>query len=104
MSFRTSPTEAHLYSALHARLSTCPGLKTTIEHLDRQSYGHPDKNYEFLMSAARHMIENRRTARQTAEYSKIFRGTATMDPAMAAIGDNGVVRQRFAARQLQTTR
>ena len=77
MSFRTSPTEAHLYSALHARLSTCPGLKTTIEHLDRQSYGHPDKNYEFLMSAARHMIENRRTARQTAEYSKTFRGTAT---------------------------
>ena len=89
MSFRTSPTEAHLYSALHARLCTCPGLETTIEHLDRQSYGHPDKNYEFLMPAARHMIENRRTARQTAEYSKIFRGTATMDPAMAAIGDNG---------------
>ena len=48
LTFKTKPTESHLYSALMSRLKKLPGLATTVAHLDRQVNGHPDRCFDFL--------------------------------------------------------
>ena len=86
MSFRTPPTPMHLYSALLRRLRKCAGLKLTVEHLDRQVPGHPDRNYDFLMTAARRLVERKKSEKQTLEYSKIFKTTQGLDvPALPVL-------------------
>ena len=86
ITFRTPPTEPHMYSALYRRLKHCPGLRTTIDYLDRQPAGHVDKTYDFLMSTARRFVERRRAERQASEYSKIYRGGGVQDQQVALPG------------------
>ena len=73
LTFKTMPTEAHLYSALYSRLRRVSGLATTIAHIDRQVHGHQDRSYAFLMDAARRLVEQRRTERQQHELSKLYK-------------------------------
>ena len=72
MSFRTQPSEDHLFAALYSRLRRVPGLATTVAHIDRLSYGHEEKSYSFLIDAARKLVDQRRTERQQAELVKVF--------------------------------
>ena len=70
--FKTKPTESHFYSALVSRLKKLPGLASTVVHMDRQESGHPDRCFEFLMNAARRLVEIRRNERQEHELNKLF--------------------------------
>ena len=72
LTFKTKPTESHLYSALVSRLKKLPGLATTVAHMDRQENGHPDRCFDFLMNAARRLVEIRRNERQEHELNKLF--------------------------------
>ena len=110
MSFKSQPSQTHLFSALLKRLRKCNGLRLTIEHIDRQLPGHPDRSYEFLIAAARRFVERRRAERQTQEYAKLFKGGTQQDVALPVIppatskgkgkGDkgNGAVRICFKMR------
>ena len=60
LTFKTKPTESHLYSALMSRLKKLPGLATTVAHMDRQENDHTDRCFDFLMNAARRLVEIRR--------------------------------------------
>ena len=51
LTFKTKPTESHLYSVLMSRLKKLPGLVTTVAHMDRQANRHPDCCFDFLMNA-----------------------------------------------------
>jgi hypothetical protein len=72
LTFKTPPTEAHLYSAFYARLCKVPGLSVTVAHIDRQAYGHEDKSYDFLYSAASRLVQQRREERQAGELAKLY--------------------------------
>ena len=72
LTFKTKPSESHLYSALMSRLKKLPSLATTVAHMDRQENGHPDRSFDFLMNAARRLVEIRRNARQEHELNKLF--------------------------------
>ena len=50
LSFKTMPTESHLYSAFSTRVRRVFGLSATMEHIGRQPDGHPDRSYAFLMA------------------------------------------------------
>ena len=82
LTFKTMPTESLLYSALMSRLKKLPGVVTTVAHMDRQENGHPDRCFDFLMNAARRLVEIRRNERQEHELNKLF---ATGSAASAAL-------------------
>ena len=84
LTFKTKPTESHLYSALMSRLKKLPGLATTVAHMDRQVNGHPDRCFDFLMNAARRLVENRRNERQEHELNKLFAAGSNTSPALPA--------------------
>ena len=91
LTFKTMPKEPHLFSALYSRLRRVGGLSATIAHMDRQVHGHPDKSYDFLVQAARQLVDQRRTERQAHELSKLF-NTGSPDitvPAPNAGGKGG---------------
>ena len=74
LTFKTQPTEAHLYSALLTRLEKVPGLSDTITYLKRLDYGHQDKTYDYLMQAARKLIIQKREEKQQKDLLKLYRG------------------------------
>ena len=84
LTFKTKPSESHLYSALMSRLKKLPGLATTVAHMDRQVNGHPDRCFDFLMHAARRLVENRRNERQEHELNKLFAAGSNTSPALPA--------------------
>ena len=84
LTFKTKPSESHLYSALMSRLKKLPGLATTVAHMDRQVNGHPDRCFDFLMHAARRLVENRRNERQEHELNKLFAAGSNASPALPA--------------------
>ena len=85
LSFKTMPTESHLYSAFSTRVKRVFGLSATMEHIGRQPDGHPDRSYAFLMAAARRLVEVRRTEKQNHELAKLYTtGGGTHEVAMAA--------------------
>ena len=84
LTFKTKPTESHLYSALMSRLKKVPGLATTVAHMDRQVYGHPDRCFDFLMNATRRLVEIRRNERQEHELNKLFAGGTATSAALPA--------------------
>ena len=84
LTFKTKPTESHLYSALMSRLKKLPGLATTVAHMDRQPNGHPDRCFDFLMNAARRLVEIRRNERQEHELNKLFAAGSTVSAALPA--------------------
>ena len=86
--FKVQPPEAHLYFAFYARLSKVPGLSTTIAHIDRQQFGHEDKNYDFLCAAATPLVQQRREERQANELAKLFAQPGSQQGvALAAVTD-----------------
>jgi hypothetical protein len=87
MSFRTPPADDHLFSTFYARVKNVPGLRICIEYLDRVDYTNVDKNYSYLMHAARTLVDRRRTDRQTLEFNKIFTGGANHALAAGDAGD-----------------
>jgi hypothetical protein len=99
LTFKTMPTEAHLYSALFGRLRKIPGLATTVDHVDRQPYGHADKSYEFIMTAARNLVEFRRTERQQNELMKTFMiGGPGREVALPGVPDGPIKKICFVMR------
>ena len=84
LTFKTMPTESHLYSALMSRLKKLPGLATTVAHMDRQVNGHPDRCFDFLMNAARRLVEIRRNERQEHELNKLFAAGSAASAALPA--------------------
>ena len=65
-----------------------PGLSTTIAHIDRQQFGHEDKNYDFLYAAATRLVQQRREERQANELAKLFTQPGTQQGvALAAVAD-----------------
>ena len=84
LTFKTMPTESHLYSALMSRLKKLPGLATTVAHMDRQVSGHPDRCFDFLMNAARRLVEIRRNERQEHELNKLFAAGSAASAALPA--------------------
>jgi hypothetical protein len=87
MSFNKPPSDDHLYAAFHSRIKGLPGLKIVIDHLDRIDYGHDDKSYDYLMSAARRLVDKRRLDRQTLEFSKVYSGRAQTALAAGTVVD-----------------
>ena len=44
LTFRTPPSDDHLFSVFTNRVKHIPSLATTIAHLRRTPYGHMDNN------------------------------------------------------------
>ena len=84
LTFKSQPTESHRYAALMSRLRKCHGLTTTVAHMDRQPHGHPDRTFDFLMNAARRLVEQRRTERQEHELNRLFSAGVVTDVALPA--------------------
>eukprot|EP00972_Heterocapsa_arctica_P058722 8658101-Heterocapsa_arctica.AAC.1 len=82
MSFKTQPSEDHLYSKFCMCVKNLPGLKIVMEYVDRIDYGHDDKSYDYVMCQARKLVDKRRLAQQTLDVSKVYSGGA--QPALAA--------------------
>ena len=82
LSFKQQPTESHLYSKLIVLLNNVPGLADTVKYQKRLKYGHPDKTYDYLISAARDLANHNREERQQKELSKLYKGS--LDHALAA--------------------
>ena len=93
LTFKTMPTESHLYSALMGRLKKLPGLATTVAHMDRQVNGHPDLCFDFLLNAARRLVENRCNERQEHELNKLFAAGSAASAALTACWPEGRRRQ-----------
>jgi hypothetical protein len=87
MSFNKPPSDDHLYAAFHRRIKGLPGLKIVIEHVDRINYAHDDKNYDYLMSSARALVDKLRLDRQTLEFSKVYSGRAQTALAAGTVPD-----------------
>jgi hypothetical protein len=86
LSFRTQPSPDHLFSVFMSRVKHLPGLATTMAHLKRIPYGHPDKTLTFLKDACNGLIEEMRTERQLAEVAKVYKNGGT-DMAMIGMTD-----------------
>ena len=84
ITFKTKPTESHTYSALISRLKKLPGLATTVAHMDRQENGLQDRCFDFLMNAARRLVEIRRNERQEHELNKLFATGSAASTALPA--------------------
>ena len=97
LTFKTQPTEAHLYSALMARLEKVPGLSDTISYLKRLQFGHEDKTCSYLMDAARSLVTRRREEKQQKELLKLYRG-GTNDMALPATPEEKAKMPCFAIR------
>ena len=67
-----------------SRLEKLRGLATTLAHMDRQVNGHPDICFDFLMQAARRLVENRRIERQEHELNKLFAAGSNASPDLPA--------------------
>jgi hypothetical protein len=72
MSFKTQPSEDHLYSKFCACVKNLPGLKIVMEYVDRVDYGHDDKSYDYVMGQARRLVDKRRLAQQTLDVSRMY--------------------------------
>ena len=77
LTFRTPPSEDHLFSVFTNRVKRIPGLATTMAHLRRSPYGHMDKNIQFLKDACLALVEQIRTDRQLAEVAKVYKNGGT---------------------------
>ena len=67
-----------------SRLKKVPGLATTVAHMDRQENGHPNRCFDFLMNAARRLVEIRRNGRQGHELNKLFAAGSAASMALPA--------------------
>ena len=67
LTFRTPPSNDHLFSVLFYRIQDILGIATTMAFLKRFPYGHMDKNFQFLKNACLALEDKMRTARQLAE-------------------------------------
>ena len=77
LTFRTPPSDDHLFSVFTNRTKHIPGLATTMAHLKRIPYGRVDKNIQFLMDACLALVEEIRTDRQLAEVAKVYKNGGT---------------------------
>ena len=84
LKFKTKPSESQLSSAPMSRLKKPPGLATAVAHMDRQVNGHPDRCFDFLMHAARGLVENRRNERHEHEFNKLFAAGSNTSSALPA--------------------
>lgn len=73
LTFKTPPSQDHLFTAFSSRVRHLPGLATTMAHLKRIPYGHPEKTYAFLKEACHSLVEELRTERQLAEVAKVYK-------------------------------
>ena len=82
LSFKQQPSESHLYSKLLVLLENVPGLADTLKYQKRLKFGHPDKTYDYLISAARDLVQHLREEKQQKELSKLYKGS--LDHALPA--------------------
>ena len=54
------------------------GLNNTVKYLKRLKYGHVDKNYDYLIGAARAHVDVVKEEQQQKELLKLYRGGANL--------------------------
>ena len=66
LTFRTPPSDDHLFSVFTNCIKHIPGIATTMALLKRIPYGHMNKNILFLKEACLALVEEIRMDRQLA--------------------------------------